>query len=166
MNNKKVIYVIVIAILGFFSTSELFANTDTQSLEEQSQVVETSVSSTARSRLGNRSSRRKKDMKAIYKSRLKKKGINDYSVSSLTALLDDDCFDFKYNAIMLLGEMKEYSAISKLQNKLNDPIFSVRLAATRALLQMDNRKGVANLVKFSHIVSADVEDGKIKELGH
>ena len=64
----------------------------------------------------------------------------------------------------LLGEKKALFAISKLEKLLDDKSIPVMIVASKALLKMDNRKGVKALEEFCEKASKEFEDGKYEKL--
>lgn len=99
------------------------------------------------------------DMKKFYESGLKKYGINDFSTESLIRLMDSNVGSVRFFSASLLGVRKERSAIPRLEKALNDKSFVVREAATKALLQMGNRKGIPVLEDFCVKALKELENG-------
>lgn len=101
-----------------------------------------------------------------YQSNLERVGVYDFSTESLMDNLNNEKSSIRWLSVSLLGERKELSALGQMEDKLQDTSFPVRLATTRALLKMDNRKGIAVLKEFSDVVSTEVEAGNHKNLVH
>jgi len=105
------------------------------------------------------------DWRKRYQSVLKKYGnVNDFSVESLFLLLDDNKPIMRGFSALLLGEMKETTAIPKLEAMLQDPAndINVRMDVVRALLKMDNRKGISVMVEFCEKASAEFDEGNYR----
>lgn len=101
-----------------------------------------------------------------YQSYLEQNGINDFSTESLIDNLNNETPVIRLLSVSLLGERKELIAMEQIEEKLQDKSFQVRLAATRALLKMGNKKGIAGLQEFSDVASVEVEAGNDRNLTH
>jgi HEAT repeat protein len=110
-------------------------------------------------RLDRKPDIRKVDWEAFYQSGLKKYGIGDFSTESLIRLMDSEIPSVRYFSASLLGERKERSAIPRLEESLGDKSIGVKIAATRALLKMGNRKGIKVLEDFCQKASGEFERG-------
>jgi HEAT repeat protein len=115
------------------------------------------IHSGASSRLDGKPDIRKVDWEAFYQSGLKKYGIDDFSTESLIRLMDSEIPSVRYFSASLLGERKEPSAIPRLEESLGDKSIGVKMAATRALLKMGNRKGIKILEDFCQKASREFE---------
>ncbi|MBN1346712.1 MAG: HEAT repeat domain-containing protein [Phycisphaerae bacterium] len=103
-------------------------------------------------------------MKEFHRKILKNRGIQDLSPASLTGLLCSQSVLLRYHSASLLGEEQERSAIPALEQLLTDQQPIVRLAATRALLRMDNRGGIPMLEAFCKRVAEEIKNGEYRNL--
>ncbi len=104
------------------------------------------------------------DRETWYKQGLQKYGVNDASSGSLISLMDSEVTMVRYYSALLLGHRKETSAITRLEDALNDKSLYVQRAATTALLQMGNREGIPVLEEFCEKVSKEIEQGDYKNV--
>lgn len=102
---------------------------------------------------------RKVDWEAFYQWGLKKYGIADFSTESLIRLMDSEISTVRYWSASLLGHRQELSAIPRLEESLGDKSIGVKIAATKALLKMGNRKGIKILEDFCQKASREFEQG-------
>lgn len=114
--------------------------------------------------LVGRGSKRNPMMKEFHRKILKNRGIQDLSPASLTGLLCSQSVLLRYHSASLLGEEQERSAIPALEQLLTDQQPIVRLAATRALLRMDNRGGIPMLEAFCKRVAEEIKNGEYRNL--
>jgi hypothetical protein len=158
----KYIFIIILGllILGIVFTFSLLATGCTKNVQNQTQAPDVNNDILKASR----GPERKQDsetinMQAYFQYGLKEYGISDFNSGSLMNLMNNKISSIRFYSALLLGERKERSAIPKLVEALNDKSFSVVLAASRALLKMDNRKGIQKLEGFCEKVSKEFEDG-------
>jgi len=97
---------------------------------------------------------------------LKKYGINDFRTEALINLMDHEIPSVRFFSALLLGERKEVSAIPKLEKALADELFHVREAATKALIKMDNRKGIPVMEEFCEKALAEFDEDNYQNTVH
>lgn len=149
-----------IAVVGMVCGADLPTKNDSEKSKEQTQSSKIDGENLGSTRsLTRKCCSREVNWEVFYRSGLEMYGIDDFGTDSLINLMDSEIPSIRYFAVSLLGEKKVLSAIPKIETLLDDKSNNVMMAASKALLKMNNRKGIKKLKEFCKKTSKGVEEG-------